>query len=123
MDIINSFIYNNKKNGKPLFEFLNIPLVILSDKGLFFLSIIIFVIMAFYLLITTVKGNFKLGLRIIILGQIHPMKKDNTYMNSILFNVLLIMLASISVIQFSIRAFGKYTSMTVADIFYLICYY
>ena len=79
--------------------------------------------MAFYLLITTVKGNFKLGLRIIILGQIHPMKKDNTYMNSILFNVLLVMLTSVSIIQFSIRAFGKYTSMTVADIFYLICYY
>ena len=51
MDITNSFIYNNKKNGKPLFEFLNIPLVILSDKGLSFLSIIILVIMAFYLLV------------------------------------------------------------------------
>ena len=45
------------------------------------------------------------------LGQIHPMKKDNTYMNSILFNVLLVMLTSVSVIQFSIRAFGEYTSM------------
>ena len=68
MDITNNFIYNNKKNGKPLFGFLDIPLVILSDKGLSFLFIIIFVIMDFYLLITTVKGNFKLGLRIIILG-------------------------------------------------------
>ena len=79
--------------------------------------------MDFYLLITTVKGNFKLELIIMILGQIHPMKKDNTYMSSILFNVLLIMFSSVSVIQFSIRAFGKYTSMTVADIFYLISYY
>ena len=40
-----------KKDGKPLFGFLNIPLVILSDKGLSFLSIIILVIMAFYLLV------------------------------------------------------------------------
>ena len=79
--------------------------------------------MDFYLLITTVKGNFKLELIIMILGQIHPMKKDNTYMNSILFNVLLVMLTSVSVIQFSIRAFGEYTSITDADIFYLICYY
>ena len=54
--------------------------------------------MDFYLLITTVKGNFKLELIIMILGQIHPMKKDNTYMNSILFNVLLVMLTSVSVI-------------------------
>ena len=74
--------------------------------------------MAFYLLITTVKGNFKFGLRIMILGQIHPMKKDNTYMNSILFNVLLVMLTSVSVIQFSIRAFGEYTSLTDADIIF-----
>ena len=64
--------------------------------------------MDFYLLITTVKGNFKLELIIMILGQIHPMKKDNTYMNSILFNVLLVMLTSVSVIQFSIRTFGEY---------------
>ena len=74
--------------------------------------------MTFYLLICTVKGNFKFGLRIMILGQIHPMKKDNTYMNSILFNVLLVMLTSVSVIQFSIKAFGEYTSMTDADIIF-----
>ena len=65
--------------------------------------------MDFYLLITTVKGNFKLELIIMILGQIHPMKKDNTYMNSILFIVLLVILTSDYVIQFSIRAFAKYT--------------
>ena len=32
-------------------------------------------------------------------------------MNSILFNVLLVILTGVSVIQFSIRAFGEYTSM------------
>ena len=74
--------------------------------------------MTFYLLIATVKGNFKFGLRIMILGAIHPMKKDKTYMNSILFNVMLVMLTSVSVIQFSIRAFGEYTSLTDADIIF-----
>ena len=39
-------------------------------------------------------------------------------MNSILFNVLLVMLTSVSVIQFSIRAFGEYTSLTDADIIF-----
>lgn len=53
-----------------------------------------------------------------LLGEIHPMKKDNTYMNSILFNVMLVMLTSVSVIQFSIRAFGEYTSLTDADIIF-----
>ena len=107
-----------KIDGVPLFGFLNVPLVKLCDANLSFLSILIFVVMTFYLLICTVKGNFKFGLRIMILGQIHPMKKDNTYMNSILFNVLLVMLTSVSVIQFSIKAFGEYTSMTDADIIF-----
>ena len=107
-----------KINDKPLFTFLNVPLVALADANLSFLSIVIYTVMTFYLLIVTVKGNFKFGLRIMILGAIHPMKKDKTYMNSILFNVLLVMLTSVSVIQFSIRAFGEYTSLTDADIIF-----
>lgn len=105
-------------DDKPLFTFLNVPLVTLVDVNLSFLSIMIFVVLTFYLLIATLKGNFKFGLRIMILGQIHPMKKDGTYMNSILFNVLLVMLTSVSVIQFSIKAFGEYTSLTDADIIF-----
>ena len=105
-------------DDKPLFTFLNVPLVALADANLSFLSIVIYIIMTFYLLIVTVKGNFKFGLRIMILGAIHPMKKDKTYMNSILFNVMLVMLTSVSVIQFSIRAFGEYTSLTDADIIF-----
>ena len=50
------------------------------------------------------------------LGQIHPLKKDNTYMNSILFNVMLIMFTSVSLIQFCVKAFGEYASSTDADI-------
>ena len=107
-----------KIDDRPLFTFLNVPLVALADANLSFLSIVIYIVMTFYLLIATVKGNFKFGLRIMILGAIHPMKKDKTYMNSILFNVMLVMLTSVSVIQFSIRAFGEYTSLTDADIIF-----
>ena len=107
-----------KIDDKPLFRFLNVPLVALADANVSFIAIIIFVVLTFYLLIITVKGNFKFGLRIMILGAIHPMKKDKTYMNSILFNVSLVMLTSVSVIQFSIRAFGEYTSLTDADIIF-----
>ena len=107
-----------RKNGKPFFTFLNVPLVKLTDVNLSFLSICIFTVLSLYLLLITIKGNFKFGLRIMLLGEIHPMKKDNTYMNSILFNVMLVMLTSVSVIQFSIRAFGEYTSLTDADIIF-----
>ena len=107
-----------KKNGKPISTFLNIPLVKLTKVNLSFIAISIFTVLSLYLLLITIKGNFKFGLRFMLFGQIHPMKKDNTYMNSILFNVMLIMITSVSVIQFSIRAFGEYTSLTDADIIF-----
>ena len=107
-----------KKDGRPLNGFLNVPLVVLTDKSLSFLAICIFTVLTLYLLLITIKGNFKFGIRFMFLGEIHPMKKDNTYMNSILFNVMLIMITSVSVIQFSIRAFGEYTSLTDADIIF-----
>ena len=107
-----------KKNGRPINGFLNVPLVKLTDANLSFVAICIFTVLSLYLLLITIKGNFKFGIRIMILGEIHPMKKDNTYMNSILFNVMLVMITSVSVIQFSIRAFGEYTSLTDADIIF-----
>ena len=107
-----------KKNGKPISTFLNIPLVKLTKVNLSFIAISIFTVLSLYLLLITIKGNFKFGLRFMLFGQIYPMKKDNTYMNSILFNVMLIMITSVSVIQFSIRAFGEYTSLTDADIIF-----
>ena len=107
-----------KKDGRPINGFLNIALVKLTNVNLSFLAISIFTVLSLYLLLITIKGNFKFGVRIMILGEIHPMKKDNTYMNSILFNVMLVMITSVSVIQFSIRAFGEYTSLTDADIIF-----
>ena len=107
-----------KKDGKPIHQFVNIALVKLTDLNLSFLAICIFIVLSLYLLLITIKGNFKFGLRVMFFVEIHPMKKDNTYMNSILFNVMLIMLTSVSVIQFSIRAFGEYTTLTDADIIF-----
>lgn len=107
-----------RPNGKPLSTFLNIPLVSLTDHNFSFLSIVIFTIFTLYLLLATIKGHLKFGLRVVCLDVVHPLKKDNTYMNSILFNVSIIMLTSVAVIQFSIKAFGEYASMTEADIIF-----
>ena len=115
--IVQIFLYIIiKKNGQPLYPFLNVPLVVLTDNNCSFLAICLFTIFSFYLLICTVKGNVKFGIRLMCLGQIHPLKKDNTYMNSILFNVMLIMFTSVSLIQFCVKAFGEYASSTDADI-------
>ena len=54
----------------------------------------------------------------VILGSIHPMKKNETYMNSILFNIMLFMITSVSVNQFCVKAFNEYAAMTDIDLIF-----
>ena len=63
------------------------------------------------------EGNVKLGLRLLIFA-VYPMKLNGTLMSSFLFNVNLIMLSSIAVIQFCSQAFEGYAAETaVSEIF------
>ena len=107
-----------QKNGQPFHKFLNIPLVKLTNVNLSFLAISIYILFSFYLLLITIKGHYKFGIRFRFLGELHAMKKDNSYLNSILFNVVLVMLTSVSIMQISIRAFGEYTNLTDANIIF-----
>jgi LMBR1 domain-containing protein 1 len=75
------------------------------------LSVAIF---SFYLLICAVKGCFKFGLRFLFF-QIHPMKPNKTYMSSFLFNVALILLCALPVVQFSVTAFQEYARYTTIN--------
>jgi LMBR1 domain-containing protein 1 len=107
-----------KKNEKPFFNVLNVILIKLTKINLSFVSIGIYFLLSLYLLFITIKGNFKIRSRIFYLGIIYPLKKNNSYMNSILFNVKLIMITSISVVQLFLRAFSDYTSMTDASLIF-----
>ena len=107
-----------KSNGKSLFQGINVLLVFLTENNVSFVAIGIFSVMCMYLLICTMKGNLKFGVRFFILGSIHPMKKNKTYMNSILFNISLIMIASVSVNQFCLKAFNEYAASTDFDIIF-----
>lgn len=74
------------------------------------LSVAIF---TFYLLIAAVKGAFKFGLRFLFF-HIHPMKVGKTYMSSFMFNIALVLMCALPVVQFCQEAFADYTSF--ADI-------
>ncbi|KAM3314616.1 hypothetical protein ACQJBY_033430 [Aegilops geniculata] len=67
-----------------------------------------------YLLIAVVAGEMMLGLKLVFI-IIHPMKWGGTLMNSFLFNVGLILLCSISVIQFCETTFAYYAQATAAQ--------
>lgn len=107
-----------KPQGQPVHTFINFILLYLTDHYASFISVGIFGFLCFYLLLCTMKGNFKFGFRFFFFGQIHPMKKDDTYMNSILFNIGLLMLTSVSINQFCVKAFSEYASMTDIDIIF-----
>ncbi|KAJ4972283.1 hypothetical protein NE237_005382 [Protea cynaroides] len=97
----------------PLSPFLNEVFVKLDNVwGL--LGTAAFAFFCFYLLIAVIAGAMMLGLRLVFI-TIHPMKWGATLMNSFLFNVGLILLSSISVIQFCATAFGYYAQATAAQ--------
>ncbi|EEF34274.1 LIMR family protein At5g01460 [Ricinus communis] len=97
----------------PLSPFLNEVFIKLDDVwGL--LGTVAFAFFCFYLLLAVIAGAMMLGLRLVFI-TIHPMKWGGTLMNSFLFNVGLILLCSISVIQFCSTAFGYYAQATAAQ--------
>ena len=77
----------------------------------------VFAIFCFYLVFCVIKGNTRLGLRF-LLFSLYPMKLGRTCMSSLLFNTGLIMLGSVSIIQFCAQVFDVYAAETsVTDIF------
>ncbi|XP_042050093.1 LIMR family protein At5g01460-like isoform X1 [Salvia splendens] len=97
----------------PLSAFLNEVFIKLDDIwGL--LGTVAFAVFCFYLLLSVITGAMMIGLKLVFI-TIHPMKWGATLMNSFLFNVGLILLCSISVIQFCATAFGYYAQATAAQ--------
>lgn len=79
-----------------------------------FISSIFFSAIALYILATVVKGALKFGLRFVFCMQIHPMKVGRTFMNSFLFNLMMIMLTAPAIIHFIIEIFEAYMRGTSA---------
>lgn len=59
----------------------------------------------------TIKGTMKVGLNLLIIS-VHPMRRGATLMSSILFNVALVLVACLAVIQFCAQAFALYAYET-----------
>jgi LMBR1 domain-containing protein 1 len=98
--------------------YLNTMLIGLESSNAGFLSASIFGGMLIYLLLCTLKGSFKCGLRIPFLFKLHPMKLNETFMNSFIFNVLLVLICSVSLTQFSVQIFSDYCRFTTINMFF-----
>ncbi|PRP86042.1 LMBR1-like region-containing protein [Planoprotostelium fungivorum] len=114
--VIHIIVYDAPQfTGPPLNLFLNQMFVKLDDAwGL--LGVTAYGIFAFYLLLCTIKGNFKFGLRIPLFFSIHPMKVNGTMMNAFLFNTMLLLTSTICVLQFCSLSFSLYSRYTTIDV-------
>jgi len=103
----------------PVSPFLNTMFVSLDNVfGLF--GTIVYAIFAMYLLFCVFKGTFKFGLRIPFIFAIHPMRPGETMMNSFMFNVMLLLLASVTVVGLCTTAFSLYATQTSISVIYNI---
>ena len=84
----------------------------LEAPSVSFLGTSLYCLLVMYLLIAVIKGNIKFGLRFFFCCRAHPIKKDATPMNSILFNLNLLLLASVAVTLFCTNAFSQYTRLS-----------
>lgn len=67
-----------------------------------------------YLLLCALKGCFKFGLRFVFF-TLHPMKPGKTYMSSFMFNIGLVLLCALPVVQFSVTAFADYARFSTVS--------
>ena len=79
------------------------------DKWFPLFGVLSVAIFTLYLLFAAIKGAFKFGIRL-LLFHIHPMKVGKTYMSSFLFNLALVLLCALPVVQFCQQAFADYAA-------------
>ena len=106
------------KDGRPEYPFLSLMLIYFQDHDVSFLSFLFFSILTLYLLFCVIKGNFQFGVRFLCCFAVHPMEKGKTYMNSFLFNISLVLLASMAITQFVTDCLSDYVAFTDIDILF-----
>ncbi|GKT36977.1 LIMR family protein DDB_G0293610 [Aduncisulcus paluster] len=100
----------------PVSPFLNSVLMYFNNFR--FVSTVIYALLAFYLLFCVLKGSIKFGFRFFFFISLHEMEVGNTTMNSMLFNMALMLFSSFSVVQFLNNAFSSYTQVTSAQMIF-----
>lgn len=99
-------------------EFIDAIFSACEGSGLYPVGVALFALFTLYLLLCVVKGCMKFGMRVFFLFSIHPMRHQATPLNSILFNVELLLVTSAAVAQFSQTAFAGYARLTDADVIF-----
>jgi len=101
----------------PISPCLNLLFIKLTIPGFPLFGVLAFGCYSFWLLLATVKGLFRFGLRIPFC-RVFPMEWGNTLMNAFLANTWLVLLCSIVVVQFCATSFPVYARDTSIDMLF-----
>jgi len=102
--------------GYPLLNYM----LIAMDGVWEFFGVFFFALFAMYLEFCVIVGNFKWGLRIPWLIELHPMRHSNTLISSFLVNTELLLVASLAVTQFCARTFSVYVRVTSGNSIFVV---
>ena len=108
-------------DSQPGFSFMDSWFTNLTQGSAGFVATLLYGILVLYMQICVVKGSCVFGIRIPFLVKVHPMIPNKTYMNSMLFNCNLMLLAASAISIQSLWAFPQYfnpTSCYLSEIYY-----
>jgi len=87
------------------------------DMGFPLFGLIAYLIFTYYLLFAVLAGNVRIMSRIPLVA-VFPLKYRDTATSSFLYNTGLMLLSSITIVQFSANAFADYIKYTSIDLFF-----
>ena len=86
--------------------------------GVPLISTLLFAIFSLYITFCFVKGVTKFGFRFIMFISIHPMKIGRTELNSFVFNVIIMLLGIMPLLQFLTFIFKEYSYGSAVDLLF-----
>ncbi|KAH6573955.1 hypothetical protein BASA60_005768 [Batrachochytrium salamandrivorans] len=107
--VIPSLLQQKGQAVNPVTPFLNDMLNL--TQGVPVVGIFLYSLFTFYLLFCVLKGNAKLGMRLVFI-TLHPLVVGETLMSSLVFNAGVILLCSLPLAQFCNVAFSDYAKYT-----------
>jgi LMBR1 domain-containing protein 1 len=110
--VIHLFCYILLKiNGRPVHPFLNNMLEGLENSSVSVLATIMFAFIGYYLMFCSMKGNVRVGMRLLCF-TFYPLLPNETFVNSFIFNAIIMNLWMFALVQFMTDMFKEYIRQT-----------
>lgn len=106
--VIHMFCYVLLKiNDRPVHPFINNLLEGLENSSASVLATILFAFIGYYLMFASIKGNVRVGMRLLCF-TFYPLLPNETFVNSFIFNAMLMNLWMFALVQFMTDMFKEY---------------